>query len=197
MQILANKEPIVLEDQPFLVLVHPEEINIEVPTFVEISAEDTLACVKALKENQWQHMSTGELFRLTWYKIFRDNAALETHVPANVESLHASSTGVRHIAGLIILACEAMFEGKSVFLRNPETFLHPSTEQRLVGGLLFMRALVLGGDSILTYYQMTPEVIKDETGHAALRRKKKYVDKFKKELKEISSKLLNTNETQN
>ena len=150
--ILANDQPMELETQAFTLLVHPDDINVEVPAFVEISAEDTLACVKDLNEIQWQHISTGELFRLCWYKIFFANERLRTSVPDSVPALHKSATGPRHIAGLIILACEAVFEGKNVFLRNPETFLHPATERYLVGGIRFLMAAASGSPAAITAY---------------------------------------------
>lgn len=188
--ILANGEEVAIPDQPFQVIVHQEEINVQVPAFVEISAEDTLACIKALNGKQWQHMSTGQLFRLCWYKFFEHTESLALKTPTTVEALHASSTGMRHIAGLIILACEALFEGKNIFLKNPETFVHPKTERTLVGGILFMRALVHGGESIEAYYPRfdAPDAA-TSSAHALAAYKKKCTDRFRKEAEEIWAKI--------
>ncbi len=188
--ILANGEEVAIPDRPFQVIVHPDDINVQVPTFVEISAEDTLACVKALNDTQWAHMSTGQLFRACWYKFFEHTESLALNVPPTVAALHTSSTGMRHIAGLIILACEAMFDGKHVFLKNPETFLHPKTERSLVGGILFMRALVQGGDSIVAYYPSIDAPPSDtSSAHEIAAYKKKCVDKFKTEAQSILDKI--------
>lgn len=58
--------------------------------------------------------------------------------------------GVIHACGLIILLCEAMFEGKKkVFLKNPETNLHPAVVARLMTVIIDIQKLSgRGGDSL-------------------------------------------------
>jgi len=65
-------------------------------------------------------------------------------IPATIEELNKGDFGVIHIAGMITLGCEAIFEGKTkIFFRNPEDNLHPKTEQRIVD--MMMKMMYLAG----------------------------------------------------
>jgi hypothetical protein len=76
-------------------------------------------------------------------------------IPATITELNGCDLGVVHVAGMIVLACEAMFQGKSVFFRNPETYLHPATERRIVATFKKMLEM-LGKRGVVTATEENP-----------------------------------------
>ena len=83
------------------------------------------------------HISVPILFR----ELFPEPE--DVPIPATIAELNAGDFGVIHAAGMITLACEAIFEGKTkIFFRTPEDHLHPKTEQRIGGMFMKMRELL-------------------------------------------------------
>ena len=77
-------------------------------------------------------------------------------IPTTVAALNKMDMGMIHVAGMIILGCEAMFAGKNVFMRNPETYLHPATERYILG--MFQKMLQLcGGKGTVTKTDKAPK----------------------------------------
>lgn len=58
---------------------------------------------------------------------------------------------------MIVQGFEAIFEGKSVFFRNPETLLHPATERYIVGMFKFMLNAAGSGKGTITKTDKRPE----------------------------------------
>jgi hypothetical protein len=129
--IFANGEKVVqeqnLETSPsgINVLVHQQGIRVDLPEMVEINPQDTINCLAGMHEAHWHYITTGELFQVLWHLAMRG----ELQIPKTLEEMRLADMGMQHVAGLIILGCEAMMQGKSTFFRNPETYLHPKTEQ--------------------------------------------------------------------
>lgn len=111
------------------VIVHQHGIRVDVPDLVEINPHGTVKCVQDLNQAQWEWMSTGGVFKVLWDLAFHDS---DVALPENVEDIKQEDMGLQHIAGMIIMGCEAFWAGKSVFIRNPETYCHPKTELCLV-----------------------------------------------------------------
>lgn len=132
----------------FNVLVHPQGVAIEVLNFVEISPQHTIECMQRMSEGAWRWISRGPLFQACWKEAYSTSHVQQPimTIPDTIELLNRTDIGMRHIAGLIVLCCEAIFEGKSVFLRNPECYLHPATEQRIA--LMLKKLLKLAGSTM-------------------------------------------------
>src|SRR6187551_1561507 len=109
-------------DQPLTCLVMPQEINVEVPGVREINSETTIQCMKEMSQEAWEHISTGELFQHLFFTLFGKDA----YLPKTIAELNKESRGVVHGSGLIIELVEVRFAKlKKVFVREPETFMHP------------------------------------------------------------------------
>ena len=116
----------------FTLIVHDQGLRIDVPEFVEVNPHDTIECMKKMTQKQWEWISTGDIFKELWKSSFNENhrGGMPT-IPQSINFLNKSDYGIIHIAGLITLGVEAAITGKNVFFRNPETYLHPSSEQML------------------------------------------------------------------
>jgi hypothetical protein len=126
-----------LPDKPggFTCIVHQQGMKVDVPTYVEVNPKNTIACMADMNQKQWEWISTGPLFTTLFNLVFDQKQ--ETHfqnckIPKTIEELNDGDMGVAHMAGLIILSCEAFFAGRSVFMRNPECYLHPATERNIM-----------------------------------------------------------------
>lgn len=142
--VTINNKQEVLEIPRFTLLVHQQGIRVDVPDFVEINSRKTIDCMEKMNQKQWEHISTGQLFQI----LFRECFTEEIQIPKTIQELNAGDYGVTHVSGMIVLACEAIFEKKTkIFFRTPEDHLHPKVEQRIMG--MFKRMLELlgyGGD---------------------------------------------------
>ena len=148
----------------FTVLVHGQGMKITVPSFVEVSCRTTIPCMEAFTQREWEWVTEGGVFTQCWEEAFdfghRDGEGerlVGKVPPKTIEELLDMDPGVIHVAGMIVQGCEAMFEGKSVFFRNPETLLHPATERYICG--MFQKMLELcGGRGTITKTEKAPEV---------------------------------------
>jgi predicted ATPase len=140
----GDKEPqeLQLPDQRLNVVVQQQGIRVDIPNFLQINGSNTLMTVNGLKQNHWDHISTGELFQTLFYTVFpKDCKNFDAVVlPKNVENLKTGDLGVAHVAGMIIMMCEEAFnvmDGKKkelkIFFRNPESHLHPAAERTIIG----------------------------------------------------------------
>lgn len=169
-----------LESRPggFTVLVHPQGIKVDVPSFVEVSCRTTIPCMEAVTQGEWEWMSQGDLFKMCWAEAFdfshgggKGEELIGRTPPATIDELLDSDPGVIHVAGMIVQGCEAMFAGKNVFFRNPETLLHPATERYIVG--MFHKMLELcGGRGTVTKTEADPDKVEEAPKPKRGRRKK-------------------------
>lgn len=139
-------------------------MKIEVPTHFEINCMNTVACIDLLKQEEWRHISTGGMFKPLFDIVFQDSPV---KLPENIEDLKEMDEAIRHIAGMIILMFEhAFIKGEKIFLRLPETYLHPAQTRHLVDLITQIQKLCDGKSSVLTKTVDTPKPTKK-------RRKKK------------------------
>lgn len=116
-----------LESKDFAIILHQQNLKVDVLEFVEVNPQDTIQCIDRMKQNEWEWVSSGKLFKTLWNEAFDPSDRIKP--PALIAVLNLGDLGLRHIAGMITLGCEAAFAGRSVFFRNPETYLHPKTER--------------------------------------------------------------------
>jgi len=135
-----SEHEVEMADSGFCVIVHQQNLKVDVPSFVEINPQDTIRVMEELSEAQWKWISKGEIFKRLWacaflgdpkYRGGKDEDACP-EIPEHVFVLNMGDYGLRHVAGMIVLGCEACQQGKSVFYRNPETYLHPKVERLIM-----------------------------------------------------------------
>ena len=143
-------------------MVPDQGIKVEVPSFVEISCRTTIPCMEEMTQGEWEWISQGAIFQTLWGESFdfehrsgKGEECIGKLPPATIEELIDSDPGIVHVAGLIVQSCEAMFNGKNVFLRDPETLLHPSTE-RYIAGMLHKLHEICGGRGVVTKVDTPP-----------------------------------------
>lgn len=148
-KIVVNGQEKIIDAAPRLtVMVHQQGIRVDVPEFVEINGRNTLDCMGKMSQRAWIHISTGELFKHLFQMVFPPENG-NVAIPATIEELNRGDFGVIHIAGIIVLGCEAMFEGKyKIFLRNPEDHLHPKAERLIMPMILRMGELLAPGEDV-------------------------------------------------
>lgn len=143
-QGVKTEHEIELAPGGFTCVIHQQGMRLDVPSFVEIGPKQTIACMEAMSQKQWEWISTGELFKILFEIVFdpeQEKHFANCKIPSSIEELNQSDMGVIHVCGIIVLCCEAFFAKKNVFLRNPETYLHPATERMIVGMLRKMMEL--------------------------------------------------------
>lgn len=125
-------EPIYLADEPFLALVHPGEVNVEVvgEDFTTIGPEETLVVARNLEPEQWALIRENDTFKKAWALVWNDV------VPP--KHLCIGNLATRHIAGMILMMFQAVSEKRKIFLKLPETYLHPRQAMRLVSMVQFI-----------------------------------------------------------
>jgi hypothetical protein len=138
-----TEQEINLSGSGMTMIVHQQGMKVDVPDFIEVNAQDTLRCMDEMTQPQWEWISEGGPFKFLWNEAF--DPADRTDPPTSIEVLNMSDMGLRHMAGIIVLGCEAAIAGKNVFFRNPETYLHPKTQRYIVD--MFRKLLQIFGKS--------------------------------------------------
>lgn len=145
-------------------MVHKQGIGVSVPGFVEISSRTTLKCMESMTQIQWEWISTGSLFKYLWKMSFDPTAqqgSVGEYIPATIEELNSGDPGVVHVAGMIVQGCEALMAGRNIFVRNPETLLHPVTE-RYIMGMFREMFKILGYRGTVQTVTQAPENIEND-----------------------------------
>jgi len=135
-------------------VLHQQGLKVDVPEFVEINPQDTIACMVVMTQGEWEWISTGEIFCHLWNLAFDPSDRRDP--PKSIETMNMLDMGLRHMAGIIVLSVETMLAGKSIFLRNPETYLHPKTERHIMTMLNEMLKLC-GGSGTVEATEEEPE----------------------------------------
>lgn len=132
-------------DRLFTVLLHNTPMKVEVPEALLVDVKATTKCMEEMSQRAWEHISTGPLFLHFFNKLFADSPV---KLPATIkELLEDYDAGVIHACGLIVLLVEAVLEGKTkVFVKNPETHLHPKEQRHLATVIQEIMGLGGGGD---------------------------------------------------
>lgn len=127
-RIKVNGQEIDIPDEA-LCLIPEQGMRVTVPDYTEINGRNTVDCILNMAQDKWEHISTGPLFRHFFDLMFKDKGI----VPPLFSEIQDTDHGVLHISGLIILFFEAVCERKeSVFIRDPETHLHPGITVKLM-----------------------------------------------------------------
>ena len=126
--ILVNGEPKAIVVKPVTFLCHRGDMKLHMPGTIEISAPETVLRARGLTQKELDLLhacGVKELFDLVF-------AATETiQMPKTINELKSEGNGVQHVIGMLTMIYEAVLDGKQFYLRNPETFLHPSAQAGL------------------------------------------------------------------
>lgn len=146
-QAIVNKEVMSFPEE-VLVCVGRPGINIQpAPGYIEINGMTTLACCDSLPKDKARHILTGSLFEHL-FRIMFPTDENDVPLPRSKQELDDCSDDVRHVTGLIIQLFESLIErGEKVFLKNPETHMHPAQQRRFISMLNAINALAVGEDS--------------------------------------------------
>lgn len=142
--LTVNGQPTTIDRPPsFLCIVHQQDLRVDVPEFVEINSRKTIDCMEKMNQRQWEHISTGQLFQALFNEVFHKDDSNTIPIPATIAELNQKDFGVIHVAGMIVLGCEALFTGNTkIFFRTPEDHMHPKAQRRLTSMLQMMQNLL-------------------------------------------------------
>lgn len=141
-KIIVDGEETTINIPKLTILVHQQNMRVDVPESVEINSRKTIDCMEKMNQQQWEHISTGEIFQYFFHILFPKGEEYSVEVPVRLCDLLKMDFGVIHCAGMIILACNAIFEGnKKIFFRTPEDHLHPSVQINVVNMLQELQKL--------------------------------------------------------
>lgn len=137
-QVMVNKQLTELPDSVECV-VPQSGIRVDAaPGYFQIDGVTTLACCDELPEDKAQHILPSPLFA----HFFRIMFPEPFPIPLGKRALEDAADDVRHITGMIILLFEAMYERKErVFIKNPETHLHPAQTRCIMSLIEAMKRL--------------------------------------------------------
>lgn len=161
-KIIVNGKESEIPIRELNLFVHKDVMDIKVPDRFEINPENTLEEIRNLSQKAWTHISTGDIFQYLFRFVFplpdasnHSAPKEEIIIPAQLEDLQKSEMGVRHIAGLIILAItKGGIEGKELFFKLPESYLHPAYQCNLADLFIML-------PKVLTYMQKDDILIQE------------------------------------
>jgi hypothetical protein len=130
----VNLSELPEQTAPLALLFHNGAINFvndRFPHVMEISPTQTRAVADLMtRDGQWETFRANPSFMALFRLVFP-----EEHV---LPEAHASS-GVRHVAGMIVLLASAQRLGLKPFVRYPEAYLHPKAQLGLADLFLTIR----------------------------------------------------------
>jgi hypothetical protein len=117
--ILADGQSVEVEVKPLTLVCHSGEVDVQIPSRVEINPEGTVARAKALTAEEWVGLRAAPKFLTLWKCVWGDTQPPEKLI-GNLAFLHT--------VGLIVLIVETAHSGRQPFIRLPETYLHPKQQ---------------------------------------------------------------------
>lgn len=140
-----------LPAQPLTVVLHENSIKVEAPEALKIDPEATIKCMREMSQRAWVHISTGPLFQDLFQTLYPPDDEQHGNVtlPAEIKTLLDDyDDGILHACGLIIMLVESRLEGRDkVFIKNPETHLHPAQQRLLVSLIKKIQRIPGPGDA--------------------------------------------------
>lgn len=114
-------------EAPLTLVCHKGDINVvnDKPDVLEIAPWDTLAAADAMLEGEQAYW-----FKVPWFCELVEGVIGEPPDPRI--DIKQQGSGMRHIVGMLLLIWKAKQENKQIFLRLPETYLHPHSQAQLV-----------------------------------------------------------------
>lgn len=98
-------------------------INNDRPDTIEITPAQTLEVARGIDGNAWVWLKEQPSFMRLLRMVFPEDQFDLPPIP-----LQQHGTGMQHVVGLIVLLRHAQKQGKTPFVRYPESYLHPSQQ---------------------------------------------------------------------
>ena len=124
-RVLLDGEPHDIPLEKLTLMFHEGGVDVQVddPSVMEITPEQTVACARGLTDDDWQVLRLNPLFKACYGAIWT-----ERPLPGGLSN---AAQSVLHTVGLIVLIRRALIEGRHPFIRWPETYLHPRQQSGL------------------------------------------------------------------
>ena len=129
-KIIADGTEHDIEVKPLTLLMHADEMRIQVPDRVEITSMDTIARADKLTSEEWESLRAAPAFCKLFKMVFTD---MELPV-----ALTGEGYGVRHVIGMLVLIAECGAAGKQPFIQYPEAYLHPKYQLGLADLFVYL-----------------------------------------------------------
>lgn len=155
-EIIIDKKNIHdVGEAPLVVLCHPGNTHVDPVGQFEITPEMTVKFANEVPHTTWDMLRTNGLFLLGWSDIFSDSRRSSSQqeiikIPSTAEELRSSPLDVKHVVGLLYFTLDCLLGGKNIFLRLPETYLHPCHQAGLADWLVRVTKLLSGGEPSTT-----------------------------------------------
>lgn len=121
--VFAGDELEVEISTPLTLLCHNTAHDIKVPERVEIGPMQTIDYIEKLRPKDWLVISSMPWFINLFKTVFPDQ-----DVPKDI---HSAGSGMRHVAGMIIMIVQTRMLGQQPFIQMPESYLHPKYQCNL------------------------------------------------------------------
>jgi len=146
-----------ISDQPLTLLVHQQGIRVNVPeATLELDARRTIDYIQKLDQVNWKFASTSPIFKLLFETCFPPNNSKNfgsVTIPKDIDELKESDFGVQHVCGMIIMCVDTVLHAQDkgqkvkIFLREPETHLHPATQRNVIDMLHILQGGAPNGNT--------------------------------------------------
>jgi hypothetical protein len=132
--VIVDGTPTPVDIKSLTMLFHKGDVDIKAPDRLEIGPEQTLHRCLELDHNEIAKCARDPIFVHLYRLILGEKAV----VPDTIADLSRGSLGQRHVFGMLVMIQDATREGKKIFLRQPEAFLHPSQQVGLADLLIML-----------------------------------------------------------
>jgi len=131
--LLVNDEEIEVEVKPLTIICHQGDMDVKIPNRVEIGSPATLMKAEMLTQEELDVVTrVGEKF---FDMVF---SSVKVSMPYTIDELRNSMTGVKHVVGMLAMIFNALLTGKQMFIKEPETHLHPKQQIGIAQMLMAM-----------------------------------------------------------
>ena len=128
--LVVDGQPHVVDAKPLTLVFHDGGRKVDVPDAVEINPETTVALMrKTVEHGGWPLLARSPAFVAYWACVWGE-APPEDAATLNLAQLHT--------AGMIVMLRGAIKANQRVFLRQPETYLHPRQQANLADLLMLL-----------------------------------------------------------
>ena len=133
--VTINGEPHEVEAKPLTLLFHNGPESVEVSDSVTVDPIATVRYADNLSNSEYAALASDPTFRRLFALVWGDVLP-----PATRRLLRASNLGIRHTVGMICIIASARFHvpHRRIFLRLPESYLHPKQQVGLADLLIVL-----------------------------------------------------------
>lgn len=128
----------VVEAAPLTLICHAGNMNIRKDDAVVISPEETVLFCKELTRGNFNALTGNPLFVKCWSLVFSKYPDGEHYIGIPVYENRDQLLPAAHMIGLLGLIFECVALQRKIFLKFPETYLHPANQANLADMFVFL-----------------------------------------------------------